>query len=178
MGHLTRLFSVVALMAGVAAASAADRDPVHRGITARQGTSLRQGTVAFAQGNYLLAARLLAPAAERGNARAAAMLGFMYEHGYGVPQSYDVAVGHYTEAAERGEPSGQYLLGLMYDKGHGVDLDDVLAYKWLNLAAARAQPRERDYYVRIRDAVATKLDATQLAQAQWLATSWMPKRVR
>lgn len=172
MAHLTRLFSIVALIAGVAAASAADSDPVHRRITARQSTSLRQGTAAFAQGNYLLAARLLAPAAERGNARAAAMLGFMYEHGFGVPQSYDVAVGHYTEAAERGEPSGQYLLGLMYDKGHGVDLDDVLAYKWLSLAAAAAPARNRENYLRIRDAVASKMSFNQIMAGQQLAIEW------
>jgi len=38
----------------------------------------------------------------------------------------------------------QYLLGLMYDKGHGVPRSDVLAYKWLNLAAAHAQPGIRE----------------------------------
>jgi hypothetical protein len=32
--------------------------------------------------------------------------------------------------------------------------------------------------VRIRDAVASKLDAEQLAQAQWLAASWAPRRIR
>ncbi|MGC2044473.1 MAG: SEL1-like repeat protein, partial [Pseudolabrys sp.] len=30
------------------------------------------------------------------------------------------------------------MLGLMYDKGHGVMKNDVLAYKWFNLAAAHA----------------------------------------
>lgn len=53
----------------------------------------------------------------------------------------------------------------MYDKGHGVMKNDVLAYKWLNLAAARAQPRAREYYQRIRDAVAAKLAAKQIAEA-------------
>src|SRR5262249_32083918 len=106
------------------------------------------------------------------NARAAAMLGFMYENGFGVPQSYDVAVGHYTEAAARGEPSGQYLLGLMYDKGHGVDRDDVLAYKWLSLAAASAPPYNRENYLRIRDAVASKMSFNQIQTGQQLAIDW------
>src|SRR6202011_1386824 len=99
------------------------------------GSCLSQGKAAFSRGNYALAAQLLAPFARRGNPRAQAMLGFMYENGLGAPQAYDVAVEFYAGAAERGDPSGQYLLGLMYDKGHGVDRDDVLAYKWLNLAA-------------------------------------------
>jgi hypothetical protein len=62
----------------------------------------------------------------------------------------------------------------MYDKGHGVMKNDVLAYKWLNLTAARAQPRAREYYQRIRDAVAAKLSAKQIAEAQWLASSFVP----
>jgi len=172
MGDLTRLFSVVVLIAGVAAASPANSDPLRHGTALRQSAALRQGTAAFARGNYLLAARLLTPAAERGNPRAAAMLGFMYEHGYGVPQSYDVAVAYYTEAAERGEPSGQYLLGLMYDKGLGVDRDDVLAYKWLSLAAGAAPAHNRENYLRIRDAVASKMSFNQVTTGQQLAVDW------
>jgi hypothetical protein len=77
---------------------------------------------------------MLTPLALRGNARAQAFLGFMYESGYGAPQAYEAAVDLYIEAAMRGNPFGQCMLGLMYDKGHGVGRDVVLAYKWLNLA--------------------------------------------
>jgi uncharacterized protein len=62
--------------------------------------------------------------AQRGHPRAMAMLDYMYEHGFGVPQSYDTAVELDTAAAERADPSAQHLLGLMYDKGHGVDRDE------------------------------------------------------
>jgi len=54
--------------------------------------------------------------------------------------------------------------------------NDVLAYKWLNLAAARAQPSAREYYRRIRDAVAAKLTARQVAEAHWLASGFVPRR--
>ena len=159
MRHLTG----VLLIAAVAAAnSPASSDP------------LRQGKAAFVRGNYVLAARLLAPMSRR-NPRALAMLGFMYENGFGVPQSYDVAVELYVEAAERGDPTGQYLLGLMYDKGHGVDLDDVLAYKWLSLAAAAAPVRERENYLRIRDAVGSKMSHHQIIEGQRLAIDWRPR---
>jgi uncharacterized protein len=137
--------------------------------------SFSQGKAAFSRGNYVQAARLLAPCARRGNPRAQAMLGFMYENGLGAPQAYDVAVELYAGAAERGDPSGQYLLGLMYDKGHGVDRDDVLAYKWLNLAAASAPARDRENYLKLRNAVASKMSLNQVVEGQWLALHWQQK---
>jgi uncharacterized protein len=151
------------LVAGVAAASPAI------------GGRLREGWSAFSRGDYVRAARLLAPMAERGNPRAMAMLGYMYENGFGVPQSYDRAVELYTGAAEQGDPTGQHLLGLMYDKGHGVDRDDVVAYKWLSLAAAAAPLRERDPYLRIRDAVASKMSPNDIVEGQRLAIDWRQK---
>jgi len=154
----------VASVAAMAAASPASSD------------ALRQGKVAFARGNYAQAAGLLAPMARRDNPHALAMLGFMYENGFGVPQSYDVAAGYYADAAERGDPSGQHLLGLMYDKGHGVDRDDVLAYKWLSLAAAAAPVRERESYLRIRDAVASKMSLDQIVEGQRQSLVWRPRR--
>ena len=86
------------------------------------------------------------PLARRGNARALALLGFLYEHGFGEPQAYPAAADLYAEGAVRGDPFAQAMLGLMYDKGHGVPQDFVLAYKWLNLAAAHATGRPRDVY--------------------------------
>jgi TPR repeat protein len=164
MRGLARALWIAALTAGIAAAS-----------PAISGT-LSQGRAAFTRGHYLEAMRLLAPLARKGNPRALAMLGFMYENGLGAPQAYDVAVEYYAGAAERGDPSGQYLLGLMYDKGHGVDRDDVLAYKWLNLAAAAAPLRDRESYLRIRNAVASKMSLNQVLQGQRLSVDWRPVR--
>ena len=107
-----------------------------------------------------------------GNARALAHLGFRYENGFGVPQNYVAAADLYQRAAERGDAFAQSRLGLSYDKGHGVPRDYILAYKWLNLAAARASRRERDFYLRLRDAVASKLSLAQVAEGQRLALLW------
>jgi uncharacterized protein len=141
-------------------------------------SSLSDGASAFHRGDYVIALRKLRPLAERGQAEAQALLALMYQQGSGVPQDAVMAAHWYLSAAEQGHVGAQYQLGLLYDKGHGVPPSTVIAYKWLNLAAARADPRERDYYVRIRDAVASKLDPEQLAQAQWLASSWAPQRAR
>jgi len=113
----------------------------------------------------------------RARAKADALLGFKYEHGLGVPQSYEPAVDLYVAAAEQGDPTGQYLLGLMYDKGHGVQQDGIRAYMWLNLAAAHAPRRYRENYLKMRDAVASKMTPGQIVAGQRLAAAWVPKRV-
>ena len=46
------------------------------------------GESAYRSGDYPRASRRIGPAAERGDARAQAYLGFMYQYGRGVPQSY------------------------------------------------------------------------------------------
>jgi uncharacterized protein len=133
---------------------------------------LARADAAYARGDYVRAVNILTPLAFGGDARAQALLGFMFEHGYGAPQVYDSAAGLYGQAAMRGNPFGQAMFGLMYDKGHGVPQDFVLAYKWLNLAAARARKTERDHFLRLRDAVASKMSPAQIAEGQRLAMAW------
>lgn len=136
------------------------------------------GEGTYRSGDYPRAVRKIGPSAERGNARAQAYLGFMYQYGRGVPQNYGLAVYWYTRGAEQGEPRAQHLLGLMYDKGLGVVSDHVLAHMWLSLAAARTKGAEHEDNVRLRDAVASKMSLGQLADAQYLARAWVPKRER
>ncbi len=137
---------------------------------------LTWATGAYARGDYARAINALSPLALRGNPRAQALLGFMYENGFGVPQAYDAAADLYRKAAVQGDPFGQSRLGLIYDKGHGVPQDVILSYKWLDLAAAHATRRERDYYLRLRNAVASKMTSDQIAVGQRLALIWAPER--
>ena len=117
-------------------------------------------------------------AAERGDARAQAQLGFMYATGRNVAQNYALASYWYRRAAEQGNAAAQHLLGLMYDKGFGVPPDYVLAHMWLNLAAARTKGDVHEDNIRLRDAVAGKMSLGQLADAQYLAVNWIPKPER
>ncbi len=151
--HSTMIAGVLALSVGLAAADARPRG---------------DGWTALARGDYARAAALLAPLAQRGQPRAMTALGYMYDNGFGVPQSYDAAAELYIAAAEHGDPAAQHLLGLSYDKGHGVDQDVVLAYKWLSLAAAAASQRQREPYLRIRNAVASKMSREQIIEGQHL----------
>jgi uncharacterized protein len=134
---------------------------------------LGRATAAYHRGDYVRAARDLSLLAEQGNPRALGLLGFLYEHGYGVPQSYDAAADCYSHGAGQGNPFAQAMLGLMYDKGHGLPQDVILAYKWLDLAAAHAVGHERDTYARFRDAVASKMSKDEIAVGQRLALNWI-----
>lgn len=134
--------------------------------------TLATGNAAFVRSDFVNAARLLLPLAERGNARAQAMVGFMYATGQGLPQAYDAAGYWYRLSAEQGDPTAQYLLGLAYDKGQGVPQNEVAAYKWLNLAAAHAPKRARENFARLRNAVASKMSRGQIAAGQWYALQW------
>jgi TPR repeat protein len=137
---------------------------------------LTRGTSAYVGGDYVRAVRELTAAASRGNARAQGRLGFMYENGFGVPQAYDAAADLYQRAAVQGDAFAQNRLGLIYDKGHGVPQNVILSYKWLDLAAAHATKRDRGYYLRLRDAVASKMSLNQIVESQRLALSWTPGR--
>lgn len=136
--------------------------------------TFQNGMAAFGRDDYVAAARTFWPLAVAGDARAQAMLGYMFATGRGVPQNYIEAAGWYHRASEQGHPTAQYMLGLMYDKGQGVPQDYVEAYKWLDLAVGRASGRARDDWMRIRDAVASKLSLVQITEGQRRALEWRP----
>src|SRR5260370_25840199 len=72
---------------------------------------------AFRAGDFPRAVKSVGPAAERGEARAQAYLGFMYQYGRGVPQNYTLAYFWYRRGAEQGNAAPHHLLGLLYDQG-------------------------------------------------------------
>ena len=136
------------------------------------------GMEAYARQDYARSATVFLRRAELGEAVAQTYLGYMYANGRGVPQDFVAATKWLRRAADQGYPDAQFLLGLMYDKGHGVAQDFVEAEVWLNLAAARSDRRQRDYWTRIRDAVASKLTLDELAEAQKRASEWVPIQER
>ena len=142
--------------------------------TANAGGALAAGERAYARHAYVRAAPLLQIAAEEGSPTAQTYLGYMYQNGLGVPRNYYAAAGWLQLAAEQGEPTAQFLLGLLFDKGYGVPQDWVEAEVWLNLAASQATGKQRDYWARVRDAVAQKLTLDQLAESQQRAFAWVP----
>ena len=140
--------------------------------------ALAAGAAAFNRQDYVRAAAILTPLAEvERDARAQAYLGFMYQNGRGVPQSFEEGARLYRASAEQGFPPAQYMFGLMYDKGQGVPQDYVLAYMWVTLAVAGASPKERPAWTRVRDAIASKLTLAQRSLGQRLALNKPTLRV-
>ena len=169
MPRITGIGSVRIALAGLICAA------LSAGAAVAQTASLDLHRAAAHGGDAASVKRTIAQA-ERGDARAQAMLGFMYANGNGVPQSYDLAADWYERSAVQGDPTGQYLLGLMYDKGFGVPADIVLAHKWLNLAAAHAPRQNRDNFLLMRDAIGSKMTRPQLEAAEKLAADFVPVR--
>jgi TPR repeat protein len=140
--------------------------------------SLRAGLAAYDRHDFNAAASILRPLAIAGDPRAQSRVGYMYATGRGFPQNYNVAAYWYFRAANQGESAAQYMLGLLYDKGDGIQQDYIKAHMWLDLAAAHAPPKSRDYCARLRDAIATKMTRGEIGVARQLALQWVPVRER
>jgi len=108
-------------------------------------------------------------AAEQGDAGAQFYLGRIYQSGMGVPQDYVEATKWYRKAAEQGDATAQLYLGVMYSK-EGVPQDYVQAHMWFNLSAAHGEKNATE----LRDDVAKRMTAAQIAEAQKLAREWLP----
>jgi TPR repeat protein len=71
---------------------------------------------------------------------------------------------------------GRAFLGASYLIGRGVPEDYVLAYMWLNLAAASMPVGENQkLYADERDRIAARLTPQELAYAQRLSREWTPR---
>jgi TPR repeat protein len=116
---------------------------------------------AFCQ-DYALRDKAIRSLANRGDAGAQNILGWMYVRGgTSVAQDKSEGLRWFRRAADQGNSDAQEALGLSYILGDGVSQDYVQAYKWLTLAKSDR-----------RDAAAAKMTAEQIAQAQHLAIQW------
>lgn len=98
------------------------------------------GVAALERGHFATALRAWKSAAEAGNAKAKANIGYMYERGFGVPQSYVDALRWYREAAAGGAAEGMYNIGTLYYYGYGVERNLREAARWFRQAATLELP--------------------------------------
>ena len=94
-----------------------------------------EAQAALARGDFATVLQLWRQAADKGDARAQANLGFLYHEGQGVPQDDAEALKWYRLAAGQGDASAQQALGSLYREGRGVPQDLAEAIKWTRLAA-------------------------------------------
>ena len=99
----------------------------------------------------------------------------MYQYGLGVPRDYVIAASWLHQAAEQGtDRRDNSYSAFCLIKATACCKIRLGAEVWLNLAAARAEARQQEYFARIRDAVAQKLTLNQLAEAAAPASASTP----
>jgi len=80
--------------------------------------------------------------------------------------NYVVAAQEWLAAGSRGDVASQFRLAQLYEQGRGTPQDFVQAHRWYNIAASQGHAEALE----ARDALAHRLTADQLAEAQRLAT--------
>ena len=76
--------------------------------------ALNIGQRALERNDYGTAMRVFLVVANDGNAEAQALVGYLYEEGLGVKQSYSDAIIWYKKAGDNGSAKAQHNLGTLY----------------------------------------------------------------
>ncbi len=92
---------------------------------------------AMSEGREDIAAELLRPLAEKGNAKAQYALGHLYAIGLGVKQDPTTAEQWLQLSAEQGYPPAGQQLGEMYRDGDGIDQNFAKALNWFQKASVQ-----------------------------------------
>ena len=98
---------------------------------------LKAGIAAMKRQHYATALRAFRAEAEEGNLQAKSNIGYMYEHGWGVPQDYQKAMTWYKEAAKGSLSEAEYNVGILYHNGYGVAKNNSEAKNWFQKAAKK-----------------------------------------
>jgi TPR repeat protein len=103
--------------------------------------SLQPAYAAVEAGDYARAHKLAGPLAEKGDAAAMALMGYLYENGFGASADIARALRFYGDAAIKGDADAQIALGDLALQGDEVIADYERAAGWYRLAAAQGDAR-------------------------------------
>jgi TPR repeat protein len=112
-------------------------------------------------------ARLLLIDAKKGNVIAQRLLGILYLLGEGVVKNEEEAGKWLYKAAEKGDADSQCMLGYIYSTSE-VLKNDMLAYKWMLIAAANGVSEAKEELPNI----GARLTNEQRSEGRRLATEW------
>ena len=90
--------------------------------------------------DYQSALKWLRSSSAQGNADAEFLLGYLYEHGQGVPRDYAQAEENYRTAALRGHSSAENNLASLHQHGQGVPKNMGKAFEWYLASAQHGNP--------------------------------------
>jgi len=123
---------------------------------------LENGLTAVRRGDYATAVREWTPFAEEGDAKAQALLGLMYDKGFGVERDYATAVEWVQLAAEQRFADAQHNLGAKYALGQGVIQDYLKAHMWGNIAKSNGSANAEKLLTLLEE----RMPASQISEAQ------------
>uniref|UniRef100_A0A6B2L1E9 Uncharacterized protein n=1 Tax=Arcella intermedia TaxID=1963864 RepID=A0A6B2L1E9_9EUKA len=104
------------------------------------GVLLALGGIGGLEKDYQKAVEYFAMAGEEDDANGLAHLGWMYQHGLGVPNDNETAFALYEQAALLGSTFGMNALGECYYYGTGTETDLTSAKTWFEVAAEKNDP--------------------------------------
>jgi TPR repeat protein len=123
--------------------------------------------------NGKLAMQWFQRAAERGMPHAFNAIGELYLGHPDIPQDYAAALVWFLRGAQLDDADCLYNIAIRYALGQGVELDEVEAYKWLDLAADMGIGDLRNKAVRARQAIGERLMPLQVRHAKTGAQEWL-----
>jgi serine/threonine protein kinase len=92
---------------------------------------------AYGRGDYVTAAPLYQTAAQGGDTHSQYRLGYMYEYGQALPQSYAKAYEWYSKAAAQGLKDAEFQVGYLSQHGLGILKNPAAALQWYQQGAAQ-----------------------------------------
>ena len=125
------------------------------------------GTAALERGHFSTALNAWLKAANQGDAKAQNNMGYMYERGLGVPQSYSKALHWYRMAAAQGLAQAQFNIGTLYYYGYGVETNPREAVVWFRQAATQKLP-EGEYMLGLAYVQGTGVPKSLTEGLMWL----------
>ncbi len=111
--------------------------------------------------------------ADQGNTKAMYNLGVGFAQGWTGAKDTPEAARWFARAARLGFVDAQFNLAVLYERGEGLPPSLTDAYKWYSVAAANGDAESKKRL----DAIATQLDADDLAAAQRSAMMFTPTPV-
>jgi TPR repeat protein len=100
-----------------------------------QAERFQAGLNAVDREHYATAFRAWKALAENGAPEAQNNIGYLYERGYGVKQSYTRAIEWYKKAADQNSPEALHNLGMLAFQGYGMRQDYLAAKRYFTAAA-------------------------------------------
>ena len=107
------------------------------------GSAMKEAVTAYNIGQYKRTFDIVKPLADKGNTRAAVLLGRLYENGLGVDPDPVTAAEWYRKAAEGGSVEGMKLLSFASRTGYGAVKSNAEAFNWMQRAADAGDAEER-----------------------------------